>query len=359
MSSKKNIKIHNNEFGPGKLMVVAEMSCNHNGSLKNAIKIIKEAKKAGADAVKLQTFKPESITLNSDKSDFSLDHVSVNKWKKFNTFYKIYKKTQTPWEWHKRLFMEGKKIGILIFSSPFDESAVDFLEKLDCPVYKIASPEISHIPLIAKVAKTNKPIFISTGLAEEKDIELAIKTVKKNGKSKIVLMKCNSAYPAPENDANLLNIEYFKSKYNVFVGLSDHTTNNFSSLIATAMGSTVIEKHVRLNDDNKSMDAFFSTKIKDFKKMILDIRRAENVMGDFNYKISEKSKRNIKSRRSIYISKKLKKGQIISKNDIQIVRPGFGLHPKYFDRIVGKKTLRDIDFGERLKKNMIKNFYGK
>ena len=359
MSLKNNIIIRNKKYGPGKVMVVAEMSCNHNGSLKNAIKIIQEAKKAGADAVKLQTFKPESITLNSNKSDFNLNHVSVSKWKKFNTFYKIYKKTQTPWEWHKRLFMEGKKIGILIFSSPFDENAVDFLEKLNCPIYKIASPEISHIPLIAKVAKTNKPIFISTGLASKKDIELAIKTVKKNGKSKIVLMKCNSAYPAPEDEANLLNIEYFKSKYDLFVGLSDHTTNNFSSLIATAMGSTAIEKHVKLNNDNKSIDAFFSTKFKDLKKMILDIRRAEIVMGDFDYKISEKSKRNLKSRRSIYVSKKMKKGQIISKNDIQIVRPGYGLHPKYFNKIVGKRILRDTDFGERLKKNMVKSFHAK
>ena len=333
-----------------KTFIVAEMSANHNGSFSRALEIIRAAKRAGADAIKLQTFKPDTITLNSNTKDFIMSHLSKNsKWSKYKTFYKIYEKATTPWAWHKKLFLEAKKINIEIFSSPFDESAVDFLEKLNCPAYKIASPEITHIPLLEKVAKTKKLIIISTGVAEEKDIKLAIRTIKKFKNNKIILLKCNTAYPSPLEEGNLLNIRYLSKKYKVLAGYSDHTTTNISSITAVALGATMIEKHMNLNDNKKTLDSFFSTSEKNFKKLVDTIRIVEKIKGKEKYVLSISSKKNIKGRRSIYASSNIKKGEKITAKNIRVVRPGNSLHPKFYHKIIGKKSTKKLSIGDKIK----------
>lgn len=343
------IKIGKKKIEEGRTFVVAEMSANHNGSFSRAKKIILAAKNCGADAIKLQTFTPQTITLKSKNKDFVMSHLSKkSKWKKFNTFFNIYKKATTPWSWHKKLFLFAKKIGIEIFSSPFDESAVDFLEKINCPAYKIASPEITHIPLLEKVAKTKKPIIISTGLAEEKDIFLALKTVKKYNK-KIILLKCNTAYPSPLEEGNLQNLKYLKNKFNVQVGYSDHTTSSVSSIVAVTLGSVLIEKHLNLNDNKKTLDSFFSISEKDFKNLISDIRNVNKVKGKKKYILSKSSKKNFKGRRSIYVSKKILKGEKVTRENIKVVRPGKSLHPKFYKIILGKKAKKNLFLGDRIK----------
>jgi pseudaminic acid synthase len=343
------IKIGNKLIREGKTFVVAEMSGNHNGKLSRALNIIKAAKRAGADAIKLQTYRADTITLNSNKKDFLINNLSKkNQWKKFKTFYNLYEHASTPWEWHKKLFLFAQKLKLEIFSSPFDESAVDFLESLNCPAYKIASPEITHIPLLEKVAKTNKPIIISTGLALEKDIKLAIKAVKNLKNSKIVLLKCNTSYPSPIEEGNLLNIKYLSQKYKTLVGYSDHTKDNISSITAVALGAVFIEKHFNLNDNKKTIDSFFSTKEDEFRNLIASIRKVEKIKGNFKYILSRSSKKNFKGRRSIYVSKEIKKNEIITQKNIKVVRPGTGLHPKFFRKILGRKSRKKLFLGERL-----------
>ena len=235
--------------------IVAELSGNHGGSLKRAFKLIKLAKKAGANAVKLQTYKADTITLKSKKKDFKINTNSP--WSKFNNYWDLYNYAHTPWSWHKKLFRFARKVGIEIFSSPFDESAVDLLEKLKCPAYKIASPEINHIPLLERVAKTKKPIILSTGLANLKDINLALKTLKKNGCTKIAILKCVSSYPAPIKEQNLKVIPDIKKRFKVLSGLSDHTIGNVSALASIVMGGSIVEKHFNVDDKRKTVDSFF------------------------------------------------------------------------------------------------------
>ena len=335
-----------NKFNP---MIVGEISCNHKGNINFAKKLIYTAKKAGFDAVKLQTFKPENITLNSNKRDFRLSHVKNKNWSNYDNYYNIYKRAYTPWEWLPELIKYAKKNDIIIFSSPFDETAVDYLEKHKCPIYKIASPEINHEPLISKVAKTNKPIFISTGVASLQEISSAIKIIKKNGNSKIVLLKCNSSYPAKEENMNLLNIEYLSKKFNVSTGLSDHTKSNLSSIVATTLGVTVIEKHISHTKIGKTLDSFFSLNENNMKKFVTEIRNTSKILGKYSYEISKDSLSNLKSKRSIYSCKKIKKGEIFSRDNIKVVRPAFGLHPKYFYKILGKKSKYNISKSSRIK----------
>jgi len=343
------IKIGNKFIKEGKTFVVAEMSGNHNGKLSRALNIIKAAKRAGADAIKLQTYRADTITLNSGKKDFLMSNLSKNnKWQKFKTFYNIYEHASTPWKWHKKIFLFARKLKLEIFSSPFDESAVDFLESLNCPAYKIASPEITHIPLLEKVAKTNKPIIISTGLALEKDIQLAIKTVKSLKNSKIILLKCNTSYPSPIEEGNLLNIKYLSQKYKMPIGYSDHTNDNISSITAVALGAVFIEKHLNLNDKKETIDSFFSTTEDQFRNLITSIRKVEKIKGNFKYILSKSAKRNFKGRRSIYVSKDIRKNEIITSKNIKVVRPGTGLHPKFFSKVLGKKSRKKLFKGERL-----------
>jgi len=328
-------------------LIVAEMSSNHCQSIKKAIKLVDEAKKAGADALKLQTFKPESLALKQIGNNNAFK--KVVKWKNFKNRYELFEKAYLPWEWHKKIFQRAKKINLPIFSSPFDLDAVDFLEKLKCPAYKIASPEITDIPLIEKVAKTGKPIIISLGLAQEKDINLAVKTLKKNKCKKFILLKCLAHYPADPNLLNLKTIPLIKKKYKCDVGFSDHTIDSASAITAVSLGASMIEKHFKLKNDNKSLDHFFSMDTAEFKKMVEDIRIAEKAMGKMTLKLDKQTKKNLSGRKSIYISKEITKGSIINKDNIKIVRPFDGLHPKYYNLVLGKKVNRKLKYGTPLK----------
>jgi len=349
-----NLKINDNIIDKQKpCYIIAEMSANHGGNFDKAIRIIHAAKKAGADAVKLQTYTADTITLNSDKDDFRLP--SDNPWESHQTLYSLYKKAFTPWEWHEALFDEGKKIGIDIFSSPFDISAVEFLEKLNCPAYKIASPEITDIPLIKRVAQTGKPVILSTGLSTRDDIELAIKTLKENNCLSYAFLKCTTAYPAPVEDMNLRTIPDIAEKYNCIAGLSDHSLGSCIPVASVALGAKIIEKHFVLNKADDSVDAFFSLSPEEFQTMVKNVRLVEEALGKVDYAISPNSKKNMLARRSLYISQDIKKGELISEQHIKSVRPSYGLHPKYYEAIIGSKALKDLDKGDRLELEFLKH----
>jgi len=326
--------------------VVAEMSGNHNGKISRALKIIHSAKKAGANAVKLQTYTADSITLKSNRKDFIISRDSP--WFKKKNLWNLYKFAHTPIEWHKRLFQEAKKMKIEIFSSPFDESAVDFLEKLNCPAYKIASPEINHIPLLEKVAKTKKPVILSTGLSTYKDIKLAIKTIRSFGNNKIIVLKCTTAYPSELKEQNLLTIPDMKKKFKVLVGFSDHTKGKIASISTVALGANIIEKHFNLDDKTKTVDSFFSVGEKFFGDMVQDIRDIEKSLGKVSYEISKKSKKSLKAKRSIYVTKDILKGNKIDKKNIKVIRPGYGLAPIYFKKILGRRVNNNLKRGDRM-----------
>ena len=326
--------------------VVAEMSGNHNGKISRALKIIHSAKKAGANAVKLQTYTADSITLKSNRKDFIISRDSP--WFKKKNLWNLYKFAHTPIEWHKRLFQEAKKMKIEIFSSPFDESAVDFLEKLNCPAYKIASPEINHIPLLEKVAKTKKPVILSTGLSTYKDIKLAIKTIRSFGNNKIIVLKCTTAYPSELKEQNLLTIPDMKKKFKVLVGFSDHTKGKIASISTVALGANIIEKHFNLDDKTKTVDSFFSVGEKFFGDMVQDIRDIEKSLGKVSYEISKKSKKSLKAKRSIYVTKDILKGNKIDKKNIKVIRPGYGLPPIYFKKILGRRVNNNLKRGDRM-----------
>ena len=331
-------------------LVVAEMSGNHGGSLKRAIHLIKAAKRSGADVIKLQTYTADTITLKSNKKDFLIPKQSP--WYSKKNLWKLYNYAHTPWSWHDKLFSEARKIGLEIFSSPFDETAVDFLETLNCPAYKIASSEINHIPLIKKVAKTGKPVLLSTGLASYEDIDLAIKTLRKHNLKKIILLICKSNYPAKVDEYNLNHIQLFKKKYNIIIGLSDHTLGNSLAISSLTLGARVFEKHFKLNKQKKSVDSFFSQNEDEFKKYIFDIRQIEK---SINNPIKMNSK-GYKNMRSIYISKKILKNEKITKLNIKVSRPGLSLHPKYYNKIIGLKVTKNFNLGDRLLPKFIKGF---
>jgi pseudaminic acid synthase len=327
--------------------IVAELSGNHGGDFKRIKKLIIEAKKSGADLIKLQTYTPDNITLKSDKKDFQI--TKNTPWKKNKNLWSLYNKAQTPWLWHKEIFKLCKKIDIDVFSSPFDEEAVDMLQELNCPAYKIASAEITHIPLIEKIAKTKKPVILSIGLANLSDINLAVKTLKKNGCKNICILQCVSSYPSPLSEQNLSLIPLIKKKFGLVSGLSDHTTGITVALTSVALGASIIEKHFNLDDKKKTVDSFFSLGALRFKEMIKKIRNVEATIGNAKFKVSKSSKKNLNSRRSIYISSKIKKGEKITIKNIKVVRPSFGLHPKYYKKVLGKKINKTLNLGDRLK----------
>ena len=317
-----------------KVFIVAELSANHNGSLQVAKESIIAAARAGADAIKLQTYRAETMTIDSKSKDFIINNGSI--WDGQN-FFKLYQKAQTPWEWHKELFLIAKKEGLLCFSTPFDKTAVDFLEKINNPIYKIASFEITDIPLIEYVAKRGKPIIISTGIAEKEDIELALKTIRKYNNSQIVMLKCTSSYPAPLEEANLITLQDYKNEFNVIPGLSDHTLGITAPIVAVALGAKVIEKHFILDRSIGGPDSTFSLNEKEFSKMVHHIREAEKAKGELSYELTEKQKKGRVFSRSLYAVKDIKQGDIFTCDNIRSIRPGFGLHPKYFKDIIGKK----------------------
>ena len=327
------------------VFIIAELSANHNGSLEVALETIKAAKRAGADCIKLQTYTADTITLDSDKPDFVIKGTIWEGRK----LYQLYQEAYTPWEWHKTIFNAAKAEGLICFSSPFDKTAVDFLEDLNSPAYKIASFEITDIPLIEYVASKGKPIIISTGIANLVDIQLAIEACKRIGNNDIAILKCTSSYPAPIEEANLIMMQRIAKDFGVYVGLSDHTKGNLVSILSVAMGAKIIEKHFILNKSIGGPDASFSLDENEFSEMVTAVRSAEKAIGVENYDLTEKQQEGRAFARSLYVSNDMKIGEIITNENVRSVRPGYGLHPKYLKDIMGKKVNQALEMGTRFK----------
>lgn len=331
------------------------MSANHNGNKLIAIETIKAAKRAGADAVKLQTYTADTITLDCNSEDFKIKQGTI--WDG-GYLYDLYKQAYTPWEWHEELFHVAKEEGLVCFSSPFDKTAVDLLESLNNPIYKIASFEITDIPLIEYAAKKMKPMVISTGIATDEDIQLAIDTCRSVGNNDITLLKCTSSYPAPIEEANLCMIKDLAERFHVKVGLSDHTMGNISPIVAVTQGATMIEKHFIIDRSIGGPDASFSMNEKEFTQMVKDVRMAESALGTISYELTEKMRAGRDFCRSLYVAKDMKAGDVITEQNVRSVRPGFGMHPKYLNDIIGKRVNADMKKGERMSVDKIDNSVG-
>tara|TARA_A100001388_G_scaffold276885_1_gene265969 strand:- start:3003 stop:4043 length:1041 start_codon:yes stop_codon:yes gene_type:complete len=329
--------------------IIAELSGNHNGSIEIAKKTIKAAKEFGADAIKLQTYNENTMTINCNKDDFLIKN---GLWKGY-TLFELYKEAHTPFEWHKDLFSYAKEIGITIFSSPFDESAVDLLESLNTPAYKIASFEICDIPLIRYIASKRKPMLISTGMASPEEITEAINNAKDYGCNEILIFHCISAYPTPIEKARLKTISFLKDKYQLEVGLSDHTIGNNAAIAAIALGASAIEKHFILDRTQKGPDSEFSIEPNDLNLLKKEVNEIWIALGKEGEKRPDIEKQNKVFRRSLYFVKDLKKGSIIKKDDIKRIRPGFGIPPKYEDFIIGKSVKRNISRGDPVKWELV------
>ena len=347
------MKIGNREIGgDNPTFIIAELSANHNGSLDVAIETIKAAKRTGADAIKLQTYTADTMTLESDSPDFILSQGTIWDGKHLHD---LYKEAYTPWEWHEKLFEAAEKEGLHCFSSPFDSTAVDLLEELNTPAYKIASFEITDIPLIELVASKGKPVIISTGIATKEDIELALEACHKVGNKNVALLKCTSSYPAPIDEANMVMVKDLAERYNVISGLSDHTMGNTVPIVATCFGAKIIEKHFILNKSIGGPDASFSMDEEEFTSMVKAVREAEKAIGVVDYSLTEKQTKSRDFSRSLYVVESIKSGETISTENVRSIRPGFGLHPKYYSQILGKKVLKDLDKGNRLSLEDIEN----
>ena len=330
-------------------MMIAELSANHNHQLKIAIDTIRAAKKAGADAVKLQTYTPDTLTIDSKNEYFQIKQGTLWDGK---TLYELYKEAYTPWEWHEELFRIAKEEGLICFSSPFDKTAVDFLEQLNVPYYKIASFEIQDVPLIEYAASKGKPMIISTGIAEEQDISLALETCFKAGNRNVTLLKCTSSYPAPLELANLRTMVDMRTRFNVPVGLSDHTMGNTVPVVAASLGATMIEKHFILDKNIGGPDAEFSLTPEEFSSMVKEVRAVEKVLGTVTYEVPEKVKANRKFARSLFIVQDMKKGDVLTETNVRSIRPGYGLHPKFLKEALGKKIKVDALRGTPLNSDM-------
>jgi len=324
--------------------IIAELSANHNGSIETAIKTIKAAKRAGADCIKLQTYTAETITIDSNKEDFIIKGTI---WEGKN-LYQLYQEAYTPWEWHETLFKAAEDEGLVCFSSPFDKTAVDFLENLKTPAYKIASFEITDIPLIEYVASKGKPVIISTGIATQEDIELALDACYRMGNRDIALLKCTSSYPAPIEEANMIMFKDMAERYNVITGLSDHTMGSTVPVVATCFGAKIIEKHFILDRSIGGPDASFSMNEAEFTAMVKAVREAEKAIGVVDYNLTEKQIKGKDFSRSLYVIEDIEAGEVITEKNVRSIRPGFGLHPKYLNDVLGKKVVDQIKIGERL-----------
>ena len=335
-----------------KPFIIAELSGNHNGSLSNALKLVDLAAKSGADAIKLQTFTPETITLNTNKKHFLITD-KKNPWKKNHSLFKLYKKAHTPWSWHKKIFERARKKKLIYFSSPFDETAVDYLEKLNVPIYKIASFENNHFPLLKKVAKTGKPVIMSLGLSSLKEVKESVKYLKKNGCKQLALLKCTSAYPADPRDLNLKTIDDLKKIFKCEIGFSDHSLGIGAAITAVSLGATIIEKHFTLKK-NVGVDGKFSSEVNEMKMLKEECNISWQALGKVFYGPTKNEINFKKYQRSIFISKDIKKGEKFTTKNLQVVRPSNGMHPKYFETILGKKSKKSLKFGTPLKKIFIK-----
>lgn len=326
--------------------VIAELSANHGHSLDVALESVLEAKEAGADAIKLQTYTADTLTLDYDKTEFMADPNGL--WRGYSG-YQLYQEASLPWEWHEAIYRQANKAGLLCFSTPFDKTAVDFLESLGNPIYKIASPEITDIPLIRYVASKRKPVIISTGIAMPEDIELALQVCREEGCEDITLLKCTSAYPAPIEDANLLTIPDMMQRYGVKAGLSDHTLGSDVAVAAVALGACVVEKHFIIDRSIGGPDAAFSMSKDEFAAMVKSIRNVEKALGEVAYPTDVTKIKGRQFCRSLYVAEDMKAGDIITEKNVRSVRPGYGLHPKYLPEILGKRVNQDLEKGERMK----------
>lgn len=333
------------------VFVIAELSANHNGSFENAVSAIKGARRAGADAVKLQTYNPDTITIDVRTDDFKLRQGTIWDGK---YLYDLYKEAFTPWEWHEKLFRVAKDEGVICFSSPFDSTAVDLLESLQVPAYKIASFEITDIPLIKLVAAKGKPVIISTGIASEEDILLALETCKKEGNEQIALLKCTSSYPAPIEEANIIMVRDMANKFGVICGLSDHTLGITVPIVATCFGAKIIEKHFILDRSIGGPDASFSLNEGEFALMVKAVREAEKAIGTVDYNLTQRQLKSKDFSRSLYVVNDIKEGEIISETNVRSIRPGFGLHPKFLSTILGKKANTGLKKGTPFRLEYIK-----
>jgi len=324
--------------------IIAELSANHNGSLDTALETIRAAARAGADAIKLQTYTADTITIDSRKEDFMIKGTI---WEGRN-LHDLYAEAYTPWEWHARLFEAAREEGLECFSSPFDPTAVDFLEQLNTPAYKVASFEITDIPLIELIASRGKPVIISTGIAEMEDIELALDACHRMGNHDIALLKCTSSYPAPIEEANLTMIRDFRERFGVITGLSDHTMGATAPIVSVCMGAKIIEKHFILDRSIGGPDASFSMTEAEFTDMVRMVRDAEKAIGRVDYNLTEKQRKGRDFSRSLYVVRDIAAGEKLTEENIRSIRPGFGLHPRYYREVLGKIAKVSIEKGDRL-----------
>lgn len=346
-----------NYFNDNKTFIIAELSANHGQRIEVAIETIRAAKRAGADAIKLQTYTADSMTLDCDNSYFK-DILNDTVWEG-RTLYDLYQEAYTPWEWHEKLFQVAKEEGLICFSTPFDHTSVDFLEQFNPPVYKIASFEIQDIPLIEYTASKGRPMIMSTGIAELEDIELAVKTCRDAGNNDITLLKCTSSYPAPVEEANLLTIPNLAETFNVIAGLSDHTLGVIAPVVAVSLGARVIEKHFILDKSIGGPDASFSLDENEFSDMVNAVREAEKAIGKVSYELTEKVKASRKFARSLFVVKDIKAGEPFTEENIRSIRPGYGVHPKFLNEILGKTAKEDLEKGTPLSSKYITSFFKK
>lgn len=339
------MKIGNFDLNKDGTFIIAELSANHNGSLEVAKKTIKAAKEIGANAVKLQTYKPETMTLDSKNPDFLIGGGTLWDGK---SLYELYKEAMTPWEWHGELFSYARSLGIEIFSSPFDKSAVDFLEQFNPSAYKIASFEITDYEFVRYTASKQKPIIISTGIATFEEIKDVVKICKDEGNENIILLKCTSEYPAPLNEANLKTIPDMREAFGVEVGFSDHTLGHIAPIVAVTLGAKIVEKHFILDKNIGGPDSKFSLDKNEFQEMIQAIRSTEKLLGKVEYTLNEKREKQRRFARSLYVCKDIKKGERFSEENIKSVRPFYGLHPRYLKDILGKRAKKDYKFADRV-----------
>lgn len=330
--------------------IIAELSGNHGGKLDDALRLIDAAAKTGVNALKIQTYRPDTITLNHNGPEF----VVTDKLWQGRTLYELYEEAHTPWEWHEALFAQAKRNNITLFSSPFDSTAVDLLEDLNCPAYKIASFEITDIGLIKYATSTKKPIIMSTGMATFEEIEEAVQAVADAGGKELIVLHCISGYPTPVTDCNLKTLLDLKSRLTVPVGLSDHTLTNTAALTATALGACVIEKHFKLENDESSVDSAFSLTPSQFVELVENVKDVHSSLGKVNYRPAQSELDNVAFRRSLYITKDMKAGDVFTKEHVKSVRPGMGLHPRYLNEVIGKTASINLNFGTPLTWEYIK-----
>ncbi|MES2353794.1 MAG: pseudaminic acid synthase [Pseudomonadota bacterium] len=338
------IKIANSVIGAGhRPFIIAEMSGNHNQSLDRALAIVEAAAKAGAHALKIQTYTADTMTLNLDSGDFFIS--DPNSLWNGTSLYKLYQAAYTPWEWHKPIFDHARKLGMIPFSTPFDETAVDFLEELEVPFYKIASFENTDIPLIRKVAATGKPMIISTGMASREELDETVSAARKAGCKDLVLLKCTSSYPATADNTNILTIPHMRQLFGCEVGLSDHTMGIGVAVASVALGATVIEKHFTVRRADGGVDSVFSMEPQEMAALVVETERAWQALGEIRFGPTEKEKKSLVFRRSLYVTEDLKAGDVLSKDNVRAIRPGFGLAPKHLDALHGKRIGKDVKKG--------------